>query len=66
MDPTLIPAAVAAGALVALAYFALVARVVTTLARHRRLPVVLASLIGLLGVLPAILYALSQTPAAAA
>ncbi|MER7050438.1 hypothetical protein [Streptomyces jumonjinensis] len=55
-----------AGVLVALAYFALVAYLVKILKQHHRLPGVIGALIGLLGVLPAILYALNFTVEAAA
>ncbi|MER5772580.1 hypothetical protein [Streptomyces sp. NPDC001985] len=49
----------AAGVVVILAYFTLVAHLTNTLRQNHRLPVVIGALAGLLGVLPAILYALN-------
>jgi hypothetical protein len=48
----------AAGVIVALAFFALVAYVVTVLRGHPRLAAVVAAVTGLVGALPAVLYAL--------
>lgn len=49
-----------AGVVVALAYFLLVGYVAGVLRSNRRLPAVIAALGGLVGALPAILYALYQ------
>lgn len=48
----------AAGVVVTLAYFVLVAYIVRSLRTSRRLPVVITAVTGLVGALPAILYAL--------
>lgn len=48
----------AAGVVVTLAYFVLVGYLARALKSTRRLPVVIAALTGLIGALPAILYAL--------
>lgn len=48
----------AAGVIVALAFFVLVAYVVTVLRAHRRLAAVIGAIAVLVGALPAILYAL--------
>lgn len=55
-----------AGVAVTLAYFGLVAYLIRTLRQNHRLPVVIAALAGLLGILPAILYALNYTLTATA
>lgn len=47
-----------AGVIVALAFFVLVAYVVTVLRVHTKLAVVIAAIAALIGALPAILYAL--------
>ncbi|MFE6689093.1 hypothetical protein ACFVFQ_21810 [Streptomyces sp. NPDC057743] len=52
------PPWVLAGVVVALAYFVLVGYLAKTLRSTRRLPVVIAAITGLVGALPAILYAL--------
>ena len=49
----------AAGVIVALAFFVLVAYIVTVLRGNPRLAVVVAAVTGLIGALPAVLYALS-------
>ena len=48
----------AAGVIVALAFFILVAYVVTVLRANQKLAVIIAAIAGLAGALPAILYAL--------
>ncbi|MGW2742077.1 hypothetical protein ACWC5O_07300 [Streptomyces sp. NPDC001450] len=48
----------AAGVVVTLAYFVLVGYLARALKSTQRLPVVIAALTGLIGALPAILYAL--------
>ncbi|MFD9870044.1 hypothetical protein ACFXI8_15875 [Streptomyces niveus] len=55
-----------AGVIISLAYFALVGHLVKTLRTTHRLPTVIAAVSGLIGVLPAILYALYRTLDAAA
>jgi hypothetical protein len=47
-----------AGVIVALAFFVLIAYVVTVLRANQKLAVVIAAIAGLAGALPAILYAL--------
>ena len=47
---------------IALAYFLLVAYLVTILRGHRRLMAIIGAIAALVGVLPAILYALGALP----
>jgi hypothetical protein len=47
---------------IVLAYFLLVAYLVTLLRGHRRLVAIIGAIAGLVGVLPAILYALGAMP----
>ena len=47
-----------AGVIVALAFFVLVAYIVTVLRGHQKLAVIIAALTGLIGALPAVMYAL--------
>jgi hypothetical protein len=47
-----------AGVIVALAFFVLIAYVVTVLRARQKLAAIIAAVAGLVGVLPAILYAL--------
>ena len=52
------PPALLTGVIVTLAYFVLVGYVIRSLRSNKRLPVVIAAVTGLMGALPAVLYAL--------